>query len=179
MRLRRNRGKWCTLLAVALVFELTLTVASDGIEGEPPRGEAKDKLELSIEWAPTDSENEGAVWLGYLMARANYVSDHEAEYDLRPGRLTPKFEEEVEARQTASQIYRELKQADAELHLPYFEDLSTIAVAGFMREYVWAFLRQDAWKESPEDLRLDQFERWRSERIPGHQPQTHGNLSVE
>jgi len=117
--------------------------------------------------------------MGYLASRAVYVQEHEGEYDLQLGLLLPQFAEEVEARKTVVQIYSEMKQADSGLVIPYFEDLLLVVEAGFIREYVWLFLRGEKWREEPNGLRLEQFDHWRLEYIPEHQPETRGKLRVE
>ena len=140
--------------------------------------QAKEKLNITVEVDPSLSEKEGAVWIGYLMARANYVSKHERDYIGRPGLIVPSYDEELSARSTATQIYRELKAADSTLVIGYFDDLTRIDNAGFMPEYVWVYLHQDTWKTAPETERLKLFEEWRSSQLTAHKSQTHGRLLI-
>jgi len=61
--------------------------------------DGKNKLAVTIEMDPSVPGSEGALWLGYLMARANYVTQHADDYTVdKPGRLPPAFDEEVAAR---------------------------------------------------------------------------------
>ena len=52
-------------------------------------------LTIAIDWSPTKPEKE-SVWLGYLMARANYIAKHTDAYPQQVGPVIPSFEEEVE-----------------------------------------------------------------------------------
>lgn len=140
--------------------------------------QAKEKLNITVEMDPSLAEKEGAVWIGYLMARANYVSKHESDYGGQAGLIVPTYDEELSARSTATQIYRELKAADSKLAIGYFEDLVRIDNAGFLPEYVWVYLHQDTWKTAPEPERLKLFDEWRSSQLTDHKSQTHGRLLI-
>src|SRR5258708_26441875 len=114
-------------------------------------------VSVEIDWQPTQGDREGAHWLAYLVGRAGYIDQHEAAYDWKPGLVTPSFAEELTARTTVVQIYRELKEKDKQLGVPYFEDLAGVADSSFLGEYVWTYLHQAEWESPPEKLRLVDF----------------------
>jgi hypothetical protein len=165
-------------LHAAFLVLFAIVSTDDGLAGKKKKAKNVEPT-LSLQWAPTDDKQESAIWLSYLIARTNYVAEHESEYDLQPGPLMARFEEEVQARQTAARIYSELLEQGDQRPLPYFDDLSLIDGAGLMKEYVWTYFRQESWGEAPATLRLDQFSDWRLEHMPEHQPETQGGLSVE
>ena len=136
-------------------------------------------LAIAVEVDPTGPEKEGAVWLAYVLARARYVGEHIASYPRQIGPITPLFEEEVEARSTVAEIYEELRAKDRELDVPYFNDLVRVAKGGFVREYVWHYLRQPAWKQVPADLKMEPFEAWRRTNLAEHKAIARGRLRFE
>jgi len=144
----------------------------------PAQAAEKPQRDIAIEWAPTEPEQEGAMWLAYLMARATFIESHPELYANVQGVVTPQFEEEVEARSAAAQIYRELQQSDATLELAYFTDLLRIADASFMREYVWLALRQPTWTSAPSELRLPEFEDWAKTNLSSHKVVTQGAIRI-
>jgi hypothetical protein len=136
-------------------------------------------LTVTVDWTPTTSKAEGAMWLAYLMARATYIEAHPSAYPQEIGVITPTFEEELEARSTVTTIYREMREKDKELDLAYFNDLAQVAEAAFLREYVWTFLRQPTWKKVPDGLRLKEFDAWKEGRLADHQVETKGRIRYD
>jgi tetratricopeptide (TPR) repeat protein len=134
-------------------------------------------LDVSINWHPEKPDREGAIWLGYLMARAAFIDKHMDLYQQKIGIITPTFAEEVQARSAAAQIYRELQQKDRALNVAYFNDLSLVASSAFMREYVWTYLHQSIWGIAPDDLKLVEFDAWRETNLANHQAVTKGSIS--
>ncbi|MBI3853837.1 MAG: hypothetical protein HY298_26730 [Verrucomicrobia bacterium] len=118
-------------------------------------------------------------WLGYLTARAGYIGKHKAEYVGETGVIVPHFEEEVDARTKAAQVYDELQSKVNAKPNSYFAELAKVNNAGFMREYVWTYLRQTAWTDNQEPSRLKAFETWAKENIPNHQPITYGKVTFQ
>lgn len=129
-----------------------------------------------ISWDATAPHPEGSIWLAYLMRRATYLQDHSsANHAL--GVITPEFDEEVYARTETANTYRRLQEGDPQFNIPYFDDLSFVVESGFIREYCWHYLRRPAWVQ-PTDLRLAEFEIWKSKRLSHHQPRTSGTVSL-
>ena len=83
----------------------------------------------------------------------------------------------MDAREKAVHTYNEIKTKDPELDLLYFDDLSRVADAHFIREYVWVYLRQPMWSE-PSGLHLQHFQQWRGANLKDHQPQTQGSIAT-
>ena len=116
-----------------------------------------------------------SLWLAYTIVRANYIIDHNELYKIPLGPVTPLFEEEAFSRQHLVTIYNELKESDKSLSYDYLEQLSLVDSAGFMKEYVWVFLKQSAWTQ-PQGLRLNEFNSWTQENLKDHAPQTYGGI---
>jgi tetratricopeptide (TPR) repeat protein len=133
-------------------------------------------VSVEIDWHPAPDDREGALWLAYLTGRAAYINEHEAAYDWKPGVVTPSFQEELAARTTAVQVYRELKEKDRQLGVAYFEELSTVADESFLGEYVWTYLHQAEWGSPPTKLRLVDFMHWRAEHLAKHVVITKGDI---
>lgn len=129
-----------------------------------------------IDWNTAAPEKERAIWLAYLMFRANYRGPAK-ECSARQTVVAPTFDEEVDARTKTVSTYRNLKARDLELDVRYFNELVLVDEAGFMREYVWLYLRQPTWKEPPE-LKLADFEQWSRANLVGHRPQTQGSIAT-
>jgi hypothetical protein len=137
--------------------------------------ETKESQTIFLEPDPSLGKEEGTVWLGYLMALA--ANADKRANTLKPGPLVPTFDEEVAARKAVAQIYRESRQSDDRIDLPYFSTLVMVDDAGFIPEYIWVYLRNKAWAE-PSRLRLSEFEKWRERHLQGHTGQTHGSIKV-
>ncbi|HEY1266733.1 MAG TPA: hypothetical protein VGH16_05715 [Candidatus Binatia bacterium] len=171
-------------IAICLFAGVLLSACAAEQPG-PPRAAAPPifgpdgrEARLAVNWNPSAvSQKEGALWLGYLLARIQYRSQNNttaAYYGPQPAG----FEEEVAARDTAGQIYVELRQKERDLNVAYFNDLERVRAAGFMREYVWMYLNRGAWSD-PGGLRLAEFDQWRRANLAGHRAVTYGSISLE
>ena len=49
--------------------------------------------------------------------------------------------------------------------------------AGFLREYVWSYLRHDSWATRPADMNLAGFDAWRATQLTNHVAVTHGRIA--
>jgi hypothetical protein len=140
-------------------------------------GVAKDPgPSVVVRYDPDKPNRQTAViWLAYLVARTAF---HEKHHLLIPasGEIRPSFAEELDARKTAAQIYRELKAKDAKMRDAYWDVLSQVDEKGFMGAYVWTFLRRPEWPASNRPRNLPAFEQWKQRGLPNHQPQTYGWL---
>jgi hypothetical protein len=81
------------------------------------------------------------------------------------------FDEECYARDAMAELWavqpEQKRQADAYLQL-----LADVRTAGFIREYVWRFLREPEWPE-PSGLRNDAFAAWATDNgLLEHRPLT-------
>ena len=133
-------------------------------------------MKVAIVWDPATPAQEGRIWLAYLFARAAYAA---SETDTAPavGEREASFEEEVRGRMIAVTTFRDLKRNDAQLASVYFSDIDRVEAAGFLREYVWSYLRHAGWRVPPADLNLTAFDEWRATHLMNHVPVTHGRIT--
>jgi hypothetical protein len=130
-----------------------------------------------IHWNSSPPERERAIWLAYLMFRVDHA-DPTTDCGPTETIVVPTFEQEVQARNATLKTYHSIQKRDPELDISYFNDLSRVSDAGFLREYVWVYLRQESWSQNPLDLRLVEFDTWRQSNLSGHIPQTQGAIAV-
>ena len=136
-----------------------------------------DRPPLQIHWDASVPERERAIWLGYLLARVAYLSEHPPSTNQASGAVVPNLDEEVKTRTSATEIYLQLRERDRSLDLEYFNDLGCVLQAGFMREYCWNYLRQASWHK-PVGLRLLEFDAWRREHLAKHVAQAQGTIRL-
>ena len=141
----------------------------------PLRGLAKEPG-FAIQFDPNTPN--AAIWLGYLMARVAYRTEHKLPMP-ESGVIFSTFDEEVDARTGAAQIYQELKEKDKGLHDSYWETLSQIKSKRFMNAYVWTYLRRSNWPESQRPKNLSAFQDWSRSNLKNHKATTYGSLAVE
>lgn len=138
--------------------------------------EAEAATKVAILWDPATPEQEGRIWLAYLFARAAFaVSDGSAQPVA--GEREASFEEELRGRSIAVSTFRALRRNDAQLASAYFSDIDRVEAAGFLREYVWSYLRRESWQSTPAALNLAGFEAWRLTHLPDHVAVTHGRIA--
>lgn len=149
------------LLIVAVLFLLACNAT------QPTKNEKQLYLDQNI----LANKNSAAGWLAYGMALAAwepvYLEDGSPDY----------FKREVSARETAAQIWKELKQNDASKSDADLDILEIISDAGFMDEYLWVYLKDDKWV-NPGTLELEKFGEWASKNLVGHIPVIETGVSV-
>ena len=133
---------------------------------------------IAVEIDPSLDTKTMAMWLAYLLAREEYHTKHTLPLP-SSGEIIPSFDEEVSARNTAVQIYTELKEKDKQLHDDYWEALVQIRAKGFMEAYVWTYLRRPEWPKEKQPANMAAFENWRNANLKNHKPQTVGRLTVQ
>lgn len=138
--------------------------------------EVEAAMKVAIVWDPATPEQESRIWLAYLFARAAYAAGESSEGPTA-GEREASFEEEVRGRTMAVNMFRELKRNDARLASVYFNDIDRVEAAGYLREYVWRYLRRGSWKTPPAGLNLDDFDAWRATHLSNHVPVTHGRIA--
>jgi hypothetical protein len=131
---------------------------------------------VAIQFDPNTPNAE--IWLGYLISRTAYRLKHKLPLP-ESGIIVPGFDEEVDARTGAAQIYQELKEKDKGLHDTYWETLSQIKAKGFMNAYVWTYLRRPNWPKSQQPRNLAAFQNWSRSLLQNHKAVTYGALSVD
>lgn len=138
--------------------------------------EAEAATKVAIMWDPATPREESTIWLAYLYARAAFAVS-ESNGDFVAGERDASFEEELRGRTIAVNMFRELKRNDAQPASVYFNDIDRVDEAGFLREYVWSYLRQDSWIAQPVGLNLQAFDAWRAQHLAGHVAVTHGRIA--
>ena len=141
----------------------------------PMRGIAKEPG-IAIQFDPNTPN--AAVWLGYLISRVAYRTEHKLPMP-QSGLIFSTFGEEVDARTGAAKMYQELKEKDRGLHDSYWETLSQIKSKGFMNAYVWTYLHQASWPASQQPKNLSAFQAWSRSHLKNHKAITYGALGVE
>jgi hypothetical protein len=110
-----------------------------------------------------------AAWTTYagtkvLMRTGQYFT----MYPQLQGRNTP-FDEEYFARDAMAEFWAAQPPEKQRID-PYLLLLARIRAAGFLREYVWTFLREPAWPQ-PAGLEIQRFETWATQnRLADHKP---------
>ena len=153
---------------------LPMVIALCGCAATAPRRPA---CTLVIDWNTSRPPGERGVWLVYLMKRAKW---HELDNECGDTEtvVVPSFDEECHARAATLKTYRALREGDPQLDVPYFNDLSKVADAGFLREYVWIYLHQPSWQQTPNGLNVAEFDQWRASNLRNHTPQTEGSIKA-
>ncbi|HXS26057.1 MAG TPA: hypothetical protein VN730_00165 [Steroidobacteraceae bacterium] len=128
---------------------------------------------------PQTPPNERELWAIYLYTRAALAASESDAQPLPLGVRAPSFEGEVRARRVAVGLFRKLERDDPGFGSRYFDDLDRVESAGFMREYVWRYLKQPSWSAAPPGLQLTQFDAWRAVHLRYHVPETHGSIAVK
>jgi hypothetical protein len=137
---------------------------------------ADSSMKVAILWDPETPEGESKIWLAYLFARAAFAANETAGGPA-VGERESSFDEEVRGRQIALTTFRALKRDSAQPDSAYFNDIDRVEAAGFLREYVWSYLRHASWKTQPANLDLAGFDAWRAEHLANHRPVTHGRIA--
>ncbi|MGH8228149.1 MAG: hypothetical protein ACRET2_06630 [Steroidobacteraceae bacterium] len=143
----------------------------------PTSAAAGQSLDVGIQWDPATPQDERKLWSAYLYTRAAFVAAQSESTQLSLGEHAASFQEEVRGRLIAAQLYRQLHGQDPASDSPYFAALDRVVTAGFLREYVWRYLRNSAWTQPP-GLRLAAFDAWRAIHLRGHVPETYGHIVV-
>jgi len=128
---------------------------------------------------PATPEQESRIWLGYLYARAAFAVSESSGVPVA-GEHDATFEEELRGRIIAVNTFRELKRKGALLASGYFSDIDRVDAAGFLREYVWSYLKRDSWKTAPPNLDMQAFNQWRATNLAAdHVGVTHGRIAFK
>lgn len=167
-----GRGEILAAIGDAIPASADLVAQARARAQEP----ADSSVKVAILWDPETPEGESKIWLAYLFARAAFAANETAGGPA-VGERESSFEEEVRGRQIALTTFRALKRDSAQPESAYFSDIDRVEAAGFLREYVWSYLRHPSWKLEPTHLDLAGFETWRAEHLPHHTPVTHGRIA--
>ncbi|HEY2590398.1 MAG TPA: hypothetical protein VGI35_02300 [Steroidobacteraceae bacterium] len=168
-------------MAVSTALLGALAAAASAPAAAPPPGglqTAAAPRYVEILWDPATPAGERKLWTVYLYTRAAAAASESDTAPLPLGVRPPTFEEEVRARRVTVGLFRQLERDDPDFGSRYFDDLDRVEAAGFMREYVWRYLKQPSWPAQPPELQLAQFDAWRAVHLRYHVPITYGRIAV-
>lgn len=185
MALRQHRfARWPRLAAISAAFLGALACGAAPVRaavgtapGRQTPTEQSTPRYVAILFDPSTPPAERKLWTVYLYTRAALVASESDATPLPLGIYAPTFEGEVRARRVAVGLFRELERNDPDFGSRYFDDLDRVEAAGFMREYVWRYLKQPSWS-APPGLQLARFDAWRAVHLRYHVPVTHGQIAV-
>lgn len=158
-------GRWLIWTASYLTIVPTPATPADSVVLEANR-------QVKIVVDQSSNVDEVAAWLAYAMALAKRSNIEASSLE---GNYVPSFEAEYSARADQIEIWRELTEKKPR-HVPFMDAMVGIFRAGYLKEYVWYYYRTSNWGAAPKDLRMGEFERWRSVNLAGHVPQTRAHL---
>lgn len=167
-----GRGEILAAIGDAIPASADTVAQARARAAQPPDSSVK----VAILWDPETPEEESKIWLAYLFARAAFAANETAGGPA-VGERESSFEEEVRGRQIALTTFRALKRDSAQPESAYFSDIDRVEAAGFLREYVWSYLRHSSWTATPTGLDLAGFDTWRAEHLANHRPVTHGRIA--
>ena len=134
------------------------------------------KREVRIRVNRFADKTDTLIWTSYGVALAAWTSENLDSSKIPEGVFQPSFAAEVAARQSQLKIWAEMIEKEPRTNT-YIEAVALASSAGFLREYVWSFHRLSEWGTPPVDLRLPEFEEWRTAHLQGHKPTTGAVLS--
>jgi len=155
----------------------SIAAALPALPNDPTPVAAPPMPEASIEVEPTPDTASVASWLAYAIELTRFTGEHP---DTRPpcgGQLAPGFAAELAARQAALRVYR-LSATDGQTS-NYFNTLARVDAAGFLDEYVWHYLRNARWGDTPPaGLALDAFGQFRERELATHEAQSGARVRI-
>jgi len=122
---------------------------------------------------PTLSQDEMADWLGYSGARSAYREQHKLPSP-SSGEIIPTFDEEISARSIAAAFSSTMNSRNS-----YWAAVEKVQSAGFLKEYVWTYLRRPSWPANQAPKNLAAFEKWRRINLKNHKPETRAKLMAK
>lgn len=118
------------------------------------------------------------VQLIYLLAQQTWIATNIDLTSAAPGKLPVFFDEEVVALDAMVTAWKELGRKRGSVADNYASDVTAAVDAGYIREYVWHYKRQDTW-EQPPNLRQKEFQSWRSKHLSDHRPPQFGYIFLK
>lgn len=130
--------------------------------------------ELTFSPALNQDKNTGPVWLAYGLALSAW------KVELNASGKPNLFKREVFAKSKQAAIWDELRNSAKNPKKPNagLDALVVVNKAGFIREYVWYYLKQDGW-EKPKDLKMQEFLEWSKTHLKDHVPAKNPGVSLQ
>ena len=162
----------------AVAIAVTLSLLPVVVAAKPKKDKSQVHVTIDQEGLEGRPQPVSSAWMGYGLARATWVAQNVIEKPEVPRPYRRSFEEELAGREGLTKIWSELKQSDATAVDPYLDALARVLESGFLREYVWVFLKSDDWAAAPEGLRLGELEAWKAANLAGHKVETYADVTV-
>lgn len=175
-KISRMRNFVTIVIVCSLIGIVILSVKVAALEKEAP--------DVSITLVVDESlfnqdEKIFAAWLGYGLVRKKWIREHVSLKNGESYTYRRSFNEEVEGRESLAKTWEELNADGPQQKDVYLDALLSVLKAGFIREYVWVYLRDDTWNTPPEGLQLPEFAKWQSTNLAGHNPKTLIGIELE
>ena len=149
----------CLLCGCGLL--LLSACASNPSDRSAQQQQKKPRIEINLgENFKNYNKQESKAWLAEALAKLS-CADH---YPILS------FENEYCATNTALRIWADVKKEEF-AESSTLDDMLAVKRAGFLREYLWVYLRREYWFK-PDDLLLDKFDKWRARHLKSHIPNT-------
>jgi hypothetical protein len=131
----------------------------------------KPQLTINLHNSVQHNVTVAAAWTTYAGTKAlRRMGQHEKQPPTSAGPNSP-FDEECEARDAMAEFWAAQPEEKRQLG-PYLQLLADIRAAGFIREYVWRFLREPTWPDPPA-LNHTAFAAWTTRNnLAQHHPPT-------
>ena len=159
---------------------MAISVALIGPAGSHPE-DGKTEITITLDEAALKGKPESvtSAWMGYGIARANWLSENILGRPDATKSYRRCFEEELAGRESLAKIWAELKESDVKLKDDYLDQVLMIRNAGFLGEYVWSYLGSADWKQPPKQLRLEAFDKWKASNLEGHKAVTFADVKID
>ena len=118
-----------------------------------------------------ENKNTGAAWLSYGLALTTYDNENN-------GASSNGFEREVYALETTASIWSELRAKGSASEDAELDALAAAVKAGYIKEYIWHFLRNPGWVE-PQSMKVGEFKSWLLKNYPNHKGIVNPGVSVQ
>jgi len=137
----------------------------------------KPQLSINLDSSVQHNATVAAAWTTYAGTKALLRMGEYAKHNPEAQGHDSPFDEECYARDAMAEFWAvqpdEKRRLDAYLQL-----LANVRAAGFIREYVWRFLREPGWPQ-PSGLKNDSFDAWAAQNgLCEHRPPTLAFISM-
>lgn len=174
-----------TAIPVVLTSPITTNVPTESLatalpEPSPTSSSIKAGYQAGIVLDPSLQNEEIPVmsaWIGYAASRAEWIQTNVSVDEIVQKGYQRTFEEEVAARSTLSELWKEFGDSDVNLKNLYLDDLLKVYEAGYIKEYTWTYLASSEWSQ-PDGLLLEEFSAWSKNNLVNHNPETHADVEI-
>ncbi len=149
----------CSMLKLSFLLMIPVAINIAGCVSTPVAREQA-AVNDNVQEQVLVNDNVRSVWVFYGVALVKWDSEHQESNPV---------DREAFARGEVAALWEEMKQSDPKMSEKTLDELVLVKTNGFMREYVWAFLKSPDWT-MPGNLRLEAFDEWRQDNLEKHEP---------